>query len=51
MMVGLFGASITAGQLVSKGWRYRPFPIAGTAVMTVGLGLMALVGRSDVEPR
>jgi len=44
LMVGLFGASITAGQLVSKGWRYRPFPIAGTAIMTVGLALMALVG-------
>ena len=46
MMVGLFGASITVGQLVSKGWRYRPFPIAGTIVMTIGLGLMALVGRT-----
>ncbi|MDE3064077.1 MAG: MFS transporter [Acidobacteriota bacterium] len=46
MMVGLFGASIVAGQLVSKGWRYRPFPIAGTAIMTVGLALMGLVGQS-----
>ena len=44
MMVGLFGASITAGQLVSRGWRYRPFPIVGSAVMTIGLGLMGLVG-------
>src|ERR1019366_409450 len=43
LMVGLFGASITAGQLVSKGWRYRPFPIAGTAIMTIGLALMGLV--------
>jgi EmrB/QacA subfamily drug resistance transporter len=46
MMVGLFGASIIAGQLVSKGWRYRPFPIAGTIIMTVGLALMGLVGQS-----
>jgi len=45
MMVGLFGASITAGQLVSKGWRYRPFPIAGTAIMTVGLFLMSTVSE------
>ncbi|HVB71076.1 MAG TPA: MDR family MFS transporter [Acidimicrobiales bacterium] len=44
LMVGLFGASIVAGQLVAKGWRYRPFPIAGTAIMTVGLALMSLVG-------
>ncbi|MFI5036136.1 MAG: MDR family MFS transporter [Acidimicrobiales bacterium] len=44
LMVGLFGASIVAGQLVAKGWRYRPFPIVGTVVMTVGLALMGLVG-------
>jgi EmrB/QacA subfamily drug resistance transporter len=44
MMVGLFGASIIAGQLVAKGWRYRPFPILGTGVMTIGLALMGTVG-------
>ncbi len=44
MMVGLFGASITVGQLVAKGKRYRPYPIAGTAVMTVGLGLLGTIG-------
>ncbi len=44
MMVGLFGASIFAGQLVSKGWRYRPFPIVGTVVMTLGLVLMSTIG-------
>ena len=43
MMAGLFGASIIAGQLVSKGWRYRPFPIVGTIVMTGGLALMSTV--------
>ena len=37
MMAGLLVASIVTGQLVSKGWRYRPFPILGTAVMTIGL--------------
>src|SRR5664280_848550 len=46
MMVGLFGASIIAGQLVSKGWRYRPFPILGTLVMTMGLLLMSTVNES-----
>ena len=44
MMVGLFGASIVVGQLVAKGRKYRPFPIAGTAVMTLGLGLLATLG-------
>ena len=46
MMAGLLVASITTGQLVSKGWRYRPFPIAGTIVMTIGLGL---IGTFDVN--
>ncbi len=44
MMVGLFSASIIVGQLVVRGWRYRPFPIAGTAVMTVGIGLLGTIG-------
>ena len=44
MMVGLFSASIVTGQLVSRGKRYRPFPIAGTAVMTIGLGLLGTIG-------
>lgn len=46
MMAGLFCASIVTGQLVSKGWRYRPFPILGTAVMTVGLGLMGTISET-----
>jgi MFS family permease len=44
MMVGLFSASIIVGQLVAKGWKYRPFPIAGTAVMTIGIGLLGTIG-------
>jgi len=44
MMVGLFSASIIVGQLVVRGWRYRPFPILGTAVMTVGIGLLGTIG-------
>ena len=44
MMVGLFSASIIVGQLVVRGRKYRPFPIAGTAVMTIGLGLLGTIG-------
>ena len=40
MMAGLFAMSITAGQLLAKGWRYRAFPIAGTGIMTIGLALL-----------
>lgn len=45
MMAGLFTASILTGQLVSRGWKYRPFPILGTAVMTIGLALLGTVGE------
>jgi EmrB/QacA subfamily drug resistance transporter len=43
MMAGLFFTSILTGLLVSRGWKYRPFPILGSVVMTVGLGLLSLV--------
>jgi MFS family permease len=41
MMAGVLISSIASGQIVSRVARYRPFPIAGTAVMTLGLGLLA----------
>jgi MFS family permease len=40
MMGGLLITSIVSGQLISKFGRYRPFPIAGTAVMTAGMVLL-----------
>jgi EmrB/QacA subfamily drug resistance transporter len=43
MMGGLFLTSIWTGQLVSRGWKYRPFPIAGTVIMTLGLALLSTV--------
>jgi MFS family permease len=46
MMGGLLITSIAAGQLISRFGRYRPFPIVGTAVMTVG---MVLLTRLDVH--
>ncbi len=44
MMGGVLVSSITSGQLISRIGRYRMFPIAGTAVMTLGLGLLATLG-------
>jgi EmrB/QacA subfamily drug resistance transporter len=41
MMAGVLVTSITSGQLISKYGRYRPFPIAGTAVMVVGFTLLS----------
>jgi EmrB/QacA subfamily drug resistance transporter len=46
MMGGLLVTSILSGRLISKFGRYRPFPIAGTAVMTVG---MVLLSRLDIS--
>lgn len=43
LMGGLFATSITAGQLLARGWRYRRFPIVGTMVTTIGLALLSLV--------
>jgi EmrB/QacA subfamily drug resistance transporter len=44
MMGGVLITSIASGQIISRIGRYRPFPIAGTAVMTIGLGLLATLG-------
>ncbi|HEY5097763.1 MAG TPA: MFS transporter [Acidimicrobiales bacterium] len=44
MMGGLLVASIGSGQLVSRWGRYKVFPVVGTALMTLGLYLMSLIG-------
>jgi EmrB/QacA subfamily drug resistance transporter len=41
LMVGLLISSIGSGQLISRFGRYKPFPVAGTAIMTVGLLLLS----------
>jgi EmrB/QacA subfamily drug resistance transporter len=41
MMAGLLVTSILSGNLISRFGRYRPFPIAGTALMTVGVYLLS----------
>ncbi len=46
MMGGLLVASIGSGLLVSRWGRYKIFPVVGTALMTVGLYLMSLIGVS-----
>jgi EmrB/QacA subfamily drug resistance transporter len=50
LMVGVLTTSILSGQLISRTGRYRIFPIAGTALMTVGLALLSRlnVGTSTV---
>ena len=44
LMAGLLVTSILSGAIISRTGRYRPFPIAGTAVMTVAVALLARLG-------
>jgi EmrB/QacA subfamily drug resistance transporter len=44
LLVGLIVCSTGSGLVISKTGRYRVFPIAGTALMTVGLLLLSQVG-------
>jgi EmrB/QacA subfamily drug resistance transporter len=44
MMMGVLVTSIASGRTISRIGRYRPFPIVGTALMTIGLGLLATLG-------
>jgi MFS family permease len=39
MMMGIIGASIVAGRIISAIGRYKWFPVAGTALMASGLAL------------
>jgi EmrB/QacA subfamily drug resistance transporter len=41
LMCGLVLTSIISGQLISRYGRYKPFPIVGTALVTVGLFVVA----------
>jgi len=41
MMLGMLVTSVVSGRLISRWGRYRPFPIAGTILMTIGLLLMS----------
>jgi EmrB/QacA subfamily drug resistance transporter len=44
LMGGLLITSISSGQIISRTGKYKPFPIAGTAIMVVGLGLLSTMG-------
>jgi len=44
LLAGLIVCSTASGIIISKTGRYRAFPIAGTALLTIGLLLLAQVG-------
>ncbi len=41
IMAGLFVASIGSGQIIARVGRYKVFPVVGTGLMTVGMGLFS----------
>jgi EmrB/QacA subfamily drug resistance transporter len=47
LMAGLLIVSIGSGQFISRTGRYRIFPIAGTALITIGLFLLHLMSPSS----
>jgi EmrB/QacA subfamily drug resistance transporter len=46
LMLGLIGASVLAGQVITRTGRYRIFPILGTAIMTFGIFSISRLGPS-----
>ncbi len=47
LMAGLLLVSITSGQVIARTGKYRFFPIAGTALMTIGLFLLSRMTPSS----
>jgi MFS family permease len=41
LILGLLAASVASGRAITRIGRYRPFPIAGTFVVTVGMFLLS----------
>lgn len=41
LMVGLLSTSITSGRIITRTGRYKPFPIAGLAIASLGLFLLS----------
>jgi EmrB/QacA subfamily drug resistance transporter len=44
LMAGLLVTAILSGRAITRIGRYRPFPIAGTAILVVGMFLLSLLG-------
>jgi EmrB/QacA subfamily drug resistance transporter len=44
LMVGLLGASILSGRRITSTGRYKRFPVVGTAITTLAMGLLSTLG-------
>jgi EmrB/QacA subfamily drug resistance transporter len=47
MMLGMLASSVLSGRIISRFGRYKLFPVAGTAIMTFGLMLLALLSEDS----
>jgi EmrB/QacA subfamily drug resistance transporter len=44
LMLGLMVASIVSGRIITRTGRYKVFPVAGTAMMAIGLYMLSTMG-------
>lgn len=44
LMLGLMASSIGSGRVITRTGRYKIFPVTGTAVMALGIGLLSTIG-------
>jgi MFS family permease len=51
LMVGLIGASVTSGRLITRSGRYRRYPIAGMALTTLALLLLSTMDAATMSCR
>ena len=49
LMLGLIGASVVAGQFITRTGRYRTFPILGTIIMTAGIVLLSQLDAASSQ--
>jgi EmrB/QacA subfamily drug resistance transporter len=49
LITGLLISSITSGRLITRWGRYRVFPIIGTALVAVGMGLLSTMGTETTR--
>ncbi|MEY2461004.1 MAG: hypothetical protein QOG30_2834 [Acidimicrobiaceae bacterium] len=49
LMLGLIGASVLAGQFITRTGKYRTFPILGTIIMAVGIVLLSRLDSASSQ--
>ena len=49
LMVGLLGASMTSGQIISRTGRYKVFPVAGCGIAAVAMYLLSTMGTDTSQ--